>query len=197
MRIHPSSRALKRVSAAVFAAVAALAGLAVFGVVGASPADAAYPCRTAGHTYLTRNGGGFFTFGNNILFGTTPSFSMTQGNGGFNFGGNGIQPGTRVTFYAVNKDTGAWTGLVNGTNYVTRGAGSNCVVNEEGPLGPSLPPGNFRVMAQWIAGQTGNFFNDAVVDLSIQAPPPPPPYDPWWDPYPADPCTYSGSCYGY
>ena len=191
MRILGMSRVFTRALAALGAVVASLAAVAAVGIVSSSPASASTVCRTLGHTYLTQNGGAFVTFGNNVLFGSTPSTSFVQGNMGYRFGGNGIQPGTQITFYAVNTDTGAWAGLVNGGNYTTRGAGSNCVVNEEGPFTISLPPGNYRVMAQWIAGQTGNFFSDAVVDFHVQAPPPPPPYDPY------DPGYGGFNCGGY
>ena len=85
-----------------------------------------------------------------------PTLSYVQGTQSFRLGGNGIRPGSQIIFFAVNTDTGVAAGLVNpGYNYNTRGAGSNCVVNEEGPFVFALQPGNDRIQAAYIGGNSG------------------------------------------
>jgi len=199
MRIFGMSRVFKRALAATAAVVASLAAVAVVGLAGASPASASTLCNTSGHAYLTQPGVAYFSgYEGNQQFGV-PTVSYVQNTQSFRLGGNGIRPGSQIVFYAVNTDTGAWTGLVNGTNYNTRGARSNCVVNEEGPFLFSLSPGNYRVMAAYLAGNSGQYVQaDVLANVQVQAPPPPPPYDPY-DPgyggYGGFNCGYAEACF--
>jgi hypothetical protein len=183
-------------SATVFASLAIVAALAV---IGASPASATTICNTPGHAYVTQPGTAFFSgYEGDQRFGV-PTLSYVQGTQSFRLGGNGIRPGSQIVFFAINTDTGAAAGLVNpGFNYNTRGAGSNCVVNEEGPFVFALQPGNYRIQAAYIGGNSGQFVVDVVTNVQVQAPPPPPPYDPY-DPGNTgyDPCAGApfGGCY--
>jgi len=196
MRIFTAPRVLKRTLAAIVTLVASLTGVAAVGAVAASPAGATTYCNTPGHAYLTQPGRAFFSgYEGNQQFGV-PTVSYVQNTQSFRLGGNGIRPGSQIVFYAVNTDNGAWAGLVNGTNFNTRGAGSNCVVNEQGPFIFSLSPGNYRVMAAYLAGNSGQYIQDVVANVQVQAPPPPPPYDPY-DPYGNGGfnCGYAEACF--
>jgi hypothetical protein len=200
MRIHTTpSRALKRALAVVAAVVASMAAVTAFAVIGASAASATTFCNTPGHAYVTQPGRAYFSgYEGDQRFGV-PTLSYVQGTQSFRLGGNGIRPGSQIIFFAVNTDTGEAAGLVTpGYNYNTRGAGSNCVVNEEGPFVFALQPGNYQVKAAYLAGNSGQFVVDTVTNVQVQAPPPPPPYDPYDPYYPGyDPCAGApfGGCY--
>jgi hypothetical protein len=173
------SRALKR---AMIGATAVGAALATG--VGAESASAAR-CATPGHVYLTQPGRTIFSgYEGNQQFGV-PTVSYTQGTQSFRLGGNGISPGTFVDFFAFDSDTGAQVGFVPGrpAQYPTRAARSNCVVNEEGPYFFTLPPGNYRIQANYFPGNYPRLVTDVVANLQVLPPPPPPPYDPYWPPY--------------
>jgi hypothetical protein len=176
MRTHAVRRVARVVVTLVVLAVASVVGFA-----GASPANAATPCATRGHAYLTQPATGQYIFsdfeGDRSL--GIPTLNLTAGQlSSFNTGGNGIRPGTSITFNLWNLDNGVT--FVRGTQ--TRTAGGNCVVNEQGArLLDHLAPGQYVVTANYFAGNTGQFINSEYVTyLSVQPAPPPPP--PWENP---------------
>jgi len=182
MNILTSSRPRKRVLIAL-AALAASVGTAIVGAtLEAVPAFAAR-CNTPGHVYLTQPGRAYFSgYEGNQQFGV-PTVTYTQGWESFSLGGNGISPGTFIDFFAFDNTTGAQVGFIPGrpAQYPTRAAHSNCVVNEEGPYTFTLPPGNYRIQANYFPGNNPRLVTDYVANLQVLAPPPPPPpppYDP-------------------
>ena len=62
----------------------------------------------------------------------------------------------------------------------TRAARSNCVVNEEGPYTFTLPPGTYKVVANYFPGNNFRLVTDTLGFLNVQAPPPVD--DPPWNP---------------
>lgn len=177
MRTHLSKRSVRRAAGAASAVVATAGVLTAVGAVAASPADATV-CNQPGHAYLTQPGRIIFSDYDGTL--TDPAaantISVVQGNASFRVGGAGQRPGTNITFQAVDRSNGAVSTIFPGrTSYTTRGAGSNCVVNEEGPMQLSMPPGSYKILAYYTDGNTGNFINgDIVAVVNVQAPPPPP-----------------------
>jgi hypothetical protein len=185
----------KRTAVALATLAVSLSALAVGGPLGVPTASAA-GCATLGHVYLTQPGRTIFSgYEGSQQFGV-PTVTYVQGTQSFRLGGNGITPGTSIDFFAFDTTTGAQVGFVPGRPavYPTRYAGSNCVVNEEGPYTFTLPPGNYRIQANYYAGIRRLFVTDVVANLQVQAPPPPPPYDPYQPPY-EDPCF--GFCWYY
>jgi hypothetical protein len=91
-------------------------------------------------------------------------------------------------FFAFDRNTGAQVGFVPArpAQYFTRTARSNCVVNEEGPFTFTLPPGNYRIQANYFPGNNFRLVNDVVANLDVQPAPPPPPYEP------PPPCYFDG-----
>jgi hypothetical protein len=162
------------------AALMMLVGVTAVGLAGAAPASATGRCATPGHAYLTQPGRVIFSgFEGNQQFGV-PTQSYVQFTQSFRVGGNGIMPGQRIQFDVVNSDTGAAAGSI-----LTRAAGSNCVVAEEGTsLFTYLAPGNYQVRANYFAGNSAQFvFGDVVTNIQVQPQPyAPPPVDP-------DPCS--------
>jgi hypothetical protein len=185
----------RRAAVALATLAVSLSALAVGGPLGVPTASAA-GCVTSGHVYLTQPGRTIFSgYEGNQQFGV-PTVTYVQGAESFRFGGNGITPGTSIDFFAFDSTTGAQVGFVPGRPavYPTRYARSNCVVNEEGPYTFTLPPGNYRIQANYYAGIRRAFITDVVANLQVQAPPPPPVYDPYEPPY--DPCYFYCWYYG-
>ena len=93
--------------------------------------------------------------------------------------------GSGVDFFAFDRNTGAQVGFVPGrpAQYYTTRAGSNCVVNENGPFLFTLPPGNYRIVANYFPGNYFRLVSDVVANLDVlPAPPPPPPPVCFFDP---------------
>jgi hypothetical protein len=177
---HLSPQALKR----AVVGVATLGATLTAGAIAAPSASAArrnYP----GHVYLTQPGRAIFSgYEGNQQFGV-PTVTYTQGSQSFRLGGNGISPGTFVDFFAFDRNTGAQVGFVPGrpAQYATRAARSNCVVNEEGPFTFTLPPGNYRIQANYFPGNNPRLVTDVVTNIDVlPAPPPPPPSTCFFDP---------------
>src|SRR5262249_27354294 len=106
------------------------------------------------------------------------------GTESFRLGGNGISPGSGVDFFAFDRNTGAQVGFIPGrpAQYYTTKAGSNCVVNENGPFYLTLPPGNYRLVANYFPGNYYRLLTHVRANIDVlPAPPPPPP--------PTDPCA--------
>jgi hypothetical protein len=187
MRILEASRP-KRVLLALATLVASLSVVAVSGLVVAPAANASTRCNTAGHAYVTAPGRPALTSGfeGDQRYGL-PTWTYTQGWESFRLGGNGISPGSFIDFFAFDANTGQQVGFVPGraAQYPTRAAGSNCVVNEEGPYTFTLPPGTYKIVANYFPGNNFRLVTDTLGFLNVQAPPPPPPMDPW---PPQDPC---------
>ena len=179
-----------RLSKPALVALATLAASVAVVAVGAPTADAA-GCATLGHVYLTQPGRAIFSgYEGSQQFGV-PTVTYVQGTQSFRLGGNGITPGTFIDFFAFDATTGAQVGFIPGrpAQYPTRNAGSNCVVNEEGPYTFTLPPGNYQIQANYFAGIRRLFIHDVVANLQVLPPPPPPPIeDPYWPPY-ENPCS--------
>ena len=172
------------------AMLALLASVAVTGALDAPPAHAQFAnCRPVGQVYLTQPGRAFSSLDQSN--GGIQTVTYTQGTQSFRLGGNGIKPGTFIDFFAFNADTGAQVGFIPGraAQYPTRNARSNCVVNEEGPYTPTLPPGNYRIQANAYLGMfVSSYSTIPVVNLHVlPAPPPPPPFE--------DPCGPYGCGY--
>jgi len=185
MRILKSSRP-KRVLLALAIFAASLSVITVGGLVAAPMASAA-SCNTLGHAYVTAPGRPALTSGfegdqRNGL----PTWTYTQGWESFRLGGNGISPGSFIDFFAFDANTGQQVGFVPGrpAQYPTRAARSNCVVNEEGPYTFTLPPGTYKIVANYFPGNNFRLVTDTLGFLNVQAPPPPPPPidDPPWNP---------------
>ncbi|HWD46121.1 MAG TPA: hypothetical protein VHM23_20825 [Actinomycetota bacterium] len=185
MRILKSPRS-KRVMLALAMFVASLSVVTVGGLVAAPMASAA-SCNTLGHAYVTAPGRSALTSGfegdqRNGL----PTWTYTQGWESFRLGGNGISPGSFIDFFAFDANTGQQVGFVPGrpAQYPTRAARSNCVVNEEGPYTFTLPPGTYKIVANYFPGNNFRLVTDTLGFLTVQAPPPPPPPidDPPWNP---------------
>jgi hypothetical protein len=124
----------------------------------------------------------FSGFEGNQQFGV-PTVTYAQGTQAFGLGGNGISPGSGVDFFAFDRNTGAQVGFVPGrpAQYYTSTARSNCVVNENGPFFFTLPPGNYRIVANYFPGNYFRLVSDVVANLDVlpaPPPPPPPPLDP-------------------
>jgi hypothetical protein len=186
MTIFKSIRARKRAVVALATLAASAGALTVGGALGAPTASAAR-CATAGHVYLTQPGRTIFSgYEGNQQFGV-PTVSYAQGTQSFRLGGNGISPGSGIDFFAFDRNTGAQVGFVSGrpAQYFTRTARSNCVVNEEGPFTFTLPPGNYRIQANYFPGNSFRLVTDVVANLDVTEPPPPPPYEP-------PPCYFDG-----
>jgi len=174
--ILKSPRPLKRAVAAIATVAASLGAFTVVGALSATPASAAR-CATAGHAYLTQPGRVIFSgFEGNQQFGV-PTVTYAQNTQAFGLGGNGISPGSGVDFFAFDRNTGAQVGFVPGrpAQYYTSTARSNCVVNENGPFFFSLPPGNYRIVANYFPGNNFRLVSDTVANLDVLPPPPPPP----------------------
>jgi hypothetical protein len=192
MSILKSPRPLKRAVLTLATLGASLAAVAVGGGLGAPTASAAR-CATAGHVYLTQPGRTIFSgYEGNQQFGV-PTVTYAQGTQSFRLGGNGISPGSGIDWFAFDSNTGAQVGFVPGrpAQFYTRNAGSNCVVNEEGPFTFTLPPGNYRIQANYFPGNNFRLVTDVVAYLQVQAPPPPPPAPEYPDPFP---CYYAEAC---
>ncbi|WP_405927241.1 hypothetical protein [Streptomyces sp. NBC_00035] len=150
MTLHAHPRPLKL--ALTLMACATLTVVVPAGV--ATPAQAADRCNTPGHAYLTKPGRIYFSGYNGDGGLGVPTFHTFRGDT-FRLGGNGVLPGTPIRFQAVNVDTGAQINFYRGQSlYTTRGAGDNCVVNEEGPLTVTAPSGTYRVTALYDPGNT-------------------------------------------
>jgi hypothetical protein len=171
-------------------ALLALAALGVVSAAAALAAPAAHAalasrCATAGHAYLTQPGRAIFSgYEGNQQFGV-PTVTYAQGTQAFRLGGNGISPGSGIDFFVFDRNTGAQVGFVPGrpAQYYTTTARSNCVVNENGPFYFTLPPGNYRVVANYFPGNNFRLVSDYVANIDVLPPPPPPPppvcyYDP-------------------
>jgi hypothetical protein len=187
LTILKSPRRRKRAVVALATLAASAAALSVGGALGAPTASAAR-CSTAGHAYLTQPGRTIFSgFEGNQQFGV-PTVTYAQGTQSFRLGGNGISPGSGVDFFAFDRNSGAQVGFVPGrpAQYYTRGARSNCVVNEEGPFTFTLPPGNYRIQANYFPGNNYRLVTDVIANVDVLPPPPPPPYEP------PPPCYFDG-----
>ena len=187
MSIFNSMRPRKRAVVALATLAATAGALTVGGALGAPTASAAR-CATAGHVYLTQPGRTIFSgYEGNQQFGV-PTVTYAQGTQSFRLGGNGISPGSGIDFFAFDRNTGAQVGFVPGrpAQYFTRTARSNCVVNEEGPFTFTLPPGNYRIQANYFPGNNFRLVTDVVANLDVLPPPPPPPYEP------PPPCYFDG-----
>src|SRR5262245_29962783 len=192
MSIFTFARPRKRTRVILAALAASATALTVGGALGASPASATTRCSTPGHVYLTQPGAAYFSgYEGNQQFGV-PTVTYTQGWQSFRLGGNGISPGTFVDFFAFDNNTGAQVGFIPGrpAQYPTRAARSNCVVNEEGPFSFTLPPGSYRIVANYFPGNNVRLVTDVVTNLQVLAPPPPPPYEP-----PPPNCGYAEACF--
>ena len=179
-----SPRPRKRIRIALATLAASLGAVTVGGALGAPTAGAAR-CATAGHAYLTQPGRTIFSgFEGNQQFGV-PTVTYAQGTQNFRLGGNGISPGSGVDFFAFDRNTGALVGFIPGrpAQFYTTTAGSNCVVNENGPFTFTLPPGNYRIVANYFPGNYFRLVSDVVANLDVlPAPPPPPPPVCFFDP---------------
>ncbi|MFF1683066.1 hypothetical protein ACFVYG_44420 [Streptomyces sp. NPDC058256] len=132
-----------------------------------TPAQAADRCNTAGHAYLTKPGKIYFSGYNGDQSLGVPIFHTFRGYT-FRLGGNGVLPGTPIRFQAVNVDTGAQINFYRGESvYTTRGAGDNCVVNEEGPLTVTAPSGTYRVTARYDPGNIPPTIPGDIVDQVV------------------------------
>jgi hypothetical protein len=184
MSIKTPRRPLKRALLALAAVGSTLGAVGATSALGASPVSAAR-CATAGHAYLTQPGRVIFSgFEGNQQFGV-PTVTYAQGTQRFGLGGNGISPGSGVDFFAFDRNTGAQVGFVPGrpAQYYTSTARSNCVVNENGPFTFTLPPGNYRIVANYFPGNNFRLVSDVVANLDVlPAPPPPPPPVCFFDP---------------
>ena len=182
MSILTNRRPVKRALIASLTLAASLGAVTAVSAVAAGPANAAR-CATAGHAYLTQPGRAYFSgYEGNQQFGV-PTVTYAQGTQSFRLGGNGISPGSGVDFFAFDRNTGAQVGFVPGrpAQYYTSTAGSNCVVNENGPFYFTLPPGNYRLVANYFPGNYFRLVTDVVANIDVTpAPPPPPPVE--------DPC---------
>ncbi len=121
-------------------------------------------CATAGHAYLTQPGRVIFSgFEGNQQFGV-PTVTYAQGTQSFGLGGDGISPGSGVDFFAFDRNTGAQVAFVPGrpAQFYTSTARSNCVVNQNGPFFFTLPPGNYRIVANYFPG---NISGSSVTSL--------------------------------
>jgi hypothetical protein len=179
MSILKSTRPRKRAVIALATLAASLGAATVGGAFGAPTASAAR-CATAGHAYLTQPGRTIFSgFEGNQQFGV-PTVTYAQGTQSFGLGGNGISPGSGIDFFAFDRNTGAQVGFIPGrpAQYYTTTARSNCVVNENGPFTFTLPPGNYRIVANYFPGNNFRLVTDVVANLDVLPPPPPPP-PPW------------------
>jgi hypothetical protein len=179
MSILKSLRPRKRAVVALATLAASLGAVTVGGAIGAPTASAAR-CATAGHGYLTQPGRTIFSgFEGNQQFGV-PTVTYAQGTQSFGLGGNGISPGSGVDFFVFDRNTGAQVGFVPGrpAQYYTSPAGRNCVVNENGPFTFTLPPGNYRVQANYFPGNYFRLVTDVVANLDVLPAPPPPPPNP-------------------
>jgi hypothetical protein len=178
--LRPRKRALVAL-ATLAASVGAVTASATLGGPTASAARCNYP----GHVYLTQPGRTIFSgYEGNQQFGV-PTVTYTQGSQSFRLGGNGISPGTFVDFFAFDRNTGAQVGFIPGrpAQYPTRAARSNCVVNEEGPFTFTLPPGNYRIQANYFPGNNPRLVTDVVTNIDVlPSPPPPPPPVCFFDP---------------
>ena len=164
---------------------AVTAGTAISGVAIAAPASATTRCATAGHAYLTQPGRVYFSgYEGNQQFGV-PTVTYAQGTESFRLGGNGISPGSGVDFFVFDRNTGAQVGFVPGrpAQYYTSNAGRNCVVNENGPFFFTLPPGNYRLVANYFPGNNYRLITDVIANINVTpTPPPPPPPNCYYDP---------------
>src|SRR5262245_16047098 len=169
-------RPLKRALIASMTLPASAGAFTAVGVAPAGPASAAR-CPTARHAYLTQPGRAYFSgYEGNQQFGV-PTVTYAQGTQAFRLGGNGISPGSGVDFFAFDRNTGAQVGFIPGrpAQYYTTRAGSNCVVNENGPFYFTLPPGNYRIVANYFPGNNFRLVTDVVANVDVLPPPPPPP----------------------
>ncbi|MGW6012518.1 hypothetical protein [Streptomyces sp. NPDC055210] len=163
MTLHAHPRPLKLTLTLL--ACAALTVAVPTGV--ATPAQAADRCNTAGHAYLTQPGKIYFSGYNGDQSLGVPTFNTFRGDT-FRLGGNGILPGTTIRFQAVNVDTGAQINFYRGQPvYTTRGAGGNCVVNEERPLTVTAPSGTYRVTALYDPGNTPPITPGDIIDQVV------------------------------
>jgi hypothetical protein len=174
--IIKSPRPRKRALIGLATLAASLGAVTVGGALGAPTASAAR-CATAGHAYLTQPGRTIFSgFEGNQQFGV-PTVTYAQGTQSFRLGGNGISPGSGVDFFAFDRNTGQQVGFIPGrpAQYYTSTAGSNCVVSENGPFTFTLPPGNYRIQANYFPGNNFRLVTDVVAYIDVLPPPPPPP----------------------
>jgi hypothetical protein len=174
--------ALKRWTLGALTGLGVLAAVTLGGAVSAPAAHAAGCTTGPTHAYLTMPGRAFVGFDNlDGINRPIETFSYVQGQASFRLGANGVQPGTPMGFFAFNRNTGANTPFIPGDpdEYGTRGrANSNCIVNEEGPFSFTLPPGDYQIVARYIA-RFLFYVNVPVVNLHVTpAPPPPPPLPP-------------------
>jgi hypothetical protein len=101
--LHAGPRPLRR-ALSLIACTAAVAATVTVGAAAPASAQTGYGCRTAGHAYLTQPGHVYFSgYENDQRFGI-PTVNAVRGDT-FRLGGNGLQPGTPLTFQAVNVDT--------------------------------------------------------------------------------------------
>jgi hypothetical protein len=181
----------KRAVVALATLGASLGAVTVGGALGAPTASAAR-CATSGHAYLTQPGRVIFSgFEGNQQYGV-PTVTYAQNTQAFGLGGNGISPGSGVDFFAFDRNTGAQVGFVPGrpAQYYTSRAGSNCVVNQNGPFFFTLPPGNYRIVANYFPGNNFRLVSDVVANLDVLPAPPPP--DPF--PFPFN-CAFAEACF--
>ena len=186
MSIFTSLRPRKRALVALATLTASLGAVTVSSALGAPTASAAR-CATPGHAYLTQFGRAIFSgFEGNQQFGV-PTVTYAQGTQFFGLGGNGISPGSGVDVFVFDRNTGAQVGFVPGrpAQYDTSTARSNCVVNENGPFIFTLPPGNYRLQANYFPGNNFRLVTDVVANLDVLPAPPPPPWEP-------PPCFFDG-----
>ncbi len=101
-----------------------------------------------------------------------PTVTYAQGTQSFGLGGNGISPGSGVDFFAFDRNTGAQVGFVPGrpAQYYTTTARSNCVVNENGPFFFTLPPGNYRIVANYFPGNNFRLVTHVVANVDVLPP---------------------------
>jgi hypothetical protein len=184
MSILKSLRSRKRAVVALATLAASLGAVTATGALGA-PTVSAARCATLGHAYLTQPGRTIFSgFEGDQRFGV-PTVTYAQGTQSFRLGGNGISPGSGIDFFAFDRNTGAQVGFIPGrpAQYYTTTARSNCVVNENGPFTFTLPPGNYRIVANYFPGNNFRLVSDVVANLDVlPAPPPPPPPVCFFDP---------------
>jgi hypothetical protein len=185
MSIIKSLRPRRRAVLALAALATSVGAVTATGALGAPTASAAR-CATAGHAYLTQPGRVIFSgFEGNQQFGV-PTVTYAQGTQSFRLGGNGISPGSGVDFFAFDRNTGAQVAFIPGrpAQFYTSTARSNCVVSENGPFTFTLPPGNYRIVANYFPGNNFRLVSDVVANIDVTPAPPPPPdpicfFDPW------------------
>ncbi|HEU5265880.1 MAG TPA: VCBS repeat-containing protein [Jatrophihabitans sp.] len=162
--------ARRRRGGALFAAVASFAALIPALTLGASPASATTPCRTAGHAYLTQPGKAYQSgFEGDQRYGVQ-TLTFQRGTQQFRYGANGISFISYVQFRifdTANPSRNAGDEIAGVYNLQP---GRNCVVNEVGPYTFDAAPGLYEVRATYLAGNSGRAVDEPVVRFRILPP---------------------------